>query len=154
MLEKVIGSTMAKVRRPRFFTRNANGTVEASHGADDASAAPDSANFLRTSSPTLSALRRQIRGATQPICPVFIPDVLRQTRPVMNTPTPTVSGNTKLALSREEAAHAIGVSAITVDRLTKRGLLRPSRATRRPLYPVWEIERFLRETCVEIDKNQ
>lgn len=72
----------------------------------------------------------------------------------MNTPTPTVSGNTKLALSREEAAHAIGVSAITVDRLTKRGLLRPSRATRRPLYPVWEIERFLRETCVEIDKNQ
>jgi hypothetical protein len=33
-----------------------------------------------------------------------------------------------------------------VDRLAKRGLIHPSRATRRPLYPVWEIERFLRET--------
>ena len=53
----------------------------------------------------------------------------------------------KLALSRSEAAEAIGVSPITIDRLTKRGLLNPSRATRRPLYPIWEIERFLRETC-------
>jgi hypothetical protein len=52
----------------------------------------------------------------------------------------------KLGLTRLEAAQAIGQSAVTVDRLTKRGLLRPSRATRRPIYPVWEIERFLRET--------
>jgi len=52
----------------------------------------------------------------------------------------------KLALTRTEAAQAIGVSPITVDRLVKRGLLNPSRATRRPLFPVWEIERFLRET--------
>lgn len=52
----------------------------------------------------------------------------------------------KLALTREEAGESLGVSAITIDRLAKRGLLRPSRATRRPLYPVWEIERFLRET--------
>ncbi len=52
----------------------------------------------------------------------------------------------KLALSRVETAHALGVTAVTVDRLTKRGLLRPSRATRRPLFPVWEIERFLRDT--------
>ena len=57
----------------------------------------------------------------------------------------------KLALSRTEAADAIGVSPITIDRLTKRGLLNPSRATRRPLYPVWEIERFLRETTGRID---
>jgi len=56
----------------------------------------------------------------------------------------------KLALSRVEAADSLGVSAVTIDRLTKRGLLRPSRATRRPLYPVWEIERFLRETSEEI----
>lgn len=52
----------------------------------------------------------------------------------------------KLALTREEAGESLGISAITVDRLAKRGLLRPSRATRRPLYPVWEIERFLKET--------
>ena len=52
----------------------------------------------------------------------------------------------KLALSRKEAAAALGVSPATVDRLTVRGLLRPSRATRRPLYAVEEINRFLRET--------
>lgn len=56
----------------------------------------------------------------------------------------------KLALTREEAAEALGVSAITVNRLAKRGLLHPSRATRRPLYPVWEIERFLRETTASL----
>ena len=52
----------------------------------------------------------------------------------------------KLALTRIEAAQALGVRPITVDRLAKRGLLRPSRATRRPLYSLKEIERFLRET--------
>lgn len=57
---------------------------------------------------------------------------------------------TKLALSRVQTAEALGVSAITVDRLVKRGLLKPSRATRRPLFPVWEIERFLRETTGEV----
>jgi Helix-turn-helix domain len=56
----------------------------------------------------------------------------------------------KLALTREEAGEALGISAVTVDRLAKRGLLRPSRATRRPLYPVWEIERFLRETTAAL----
>ena len=52
----------------------------------------------------------------------------------------------RLALTRLEAAKAIGVSAPTIDRLTQRGLLRPSRATRRPLYAVKEIERFLKAT--------
>jgi DNA-binding transcriptional MerR regulator len=52
----------------------------------------------------------------------------------------------KLALTRVEAAEAIGVTPVTIDRLARRGLLNPSRATRRPLYPVWEIERFLRDT--------
>ncbi len=54
----------------------------------------------------------------------------------------------KLALSRNEAAEALGVSAVTIDRLTKRGKLNPSRATRRPLYSVKEIERFLKDTTV------
>jgi len=57
----------------------------------------------------------------------------------------------KLALSRVEAAESIGVTPVTVDRLAKRGLLHPSRATRRPLYPIWEIERFLRDTSQSIE---
>lgn len=63
--------------------------------------------------------------------------------PVKNSNVP------KLALTREEAAQAIGVHPITISRLTERGLLRPSHATRRPLYPVTEIERFLRDTASE-----
>lgn len=69
----------------------------------------------------------------------------------MDTPDITRKHPGKLALSRIEAAEALGISAVTVDRLTARGLLRPSRATRRPLYPVWELERFLRETCSTIE---
>jgi hypothetical protein len=64
----------------------------------------------------------------------------------METQLSTFSSSHKLALTRVEAAKSLGVCALTVDRLAKRGLLRPSRATRRPLYPVWELERFLRET--------
>jgi hypothetical protein len=56
----------------------------------------------------------------------------------------------KLALSRVEAANALGISPISIDRLVKRGLLYPSRATRRPLFPTWELERFLRETSQKI----
>ncbi|MGJ3242526.1 MAG: helix-turn-helix domain-containing protein [Opitutales bacterium] len=57
----------------------------------------------------------------------------------------------RLAYSRVEAAAILGVKPVTVDRLAKRGLLRPSRATRRPLYPHWELERFLRETSADIE---
>ena len=64
----------------------------------------------------------------------------------MNNPDTSLNRNVILALSREETARALGVSAITVDRLAKRGLLHPSRAIRRPVYPVWEVERFLRES--------
>lgn len=56
------------------------------------------------------------------------------------------NGVPKLALTREEAADALGLSVVTIDRLTERGLLNPSRATRRPLFAVSEIERFLKET--------
>jgi hypothetical protein len=45
----------------------------------------------------------------------------------------------RLALSRVEAAELLGLSAVTIDRLTKRGLLRPSRDTRRPIYAVAEL---------------
>lgn len=56
----------------------------------------------------------------------------------------------KLALGRSEAAEALGVSPITIDRLTKRGLLKPSRATRRPLYSIPELERFLKDTTTSL----
>ena len=68
----------------------------------------------------------------------------------MTTPDSTSRLPAKLALTREEAASALGISPVTIDRLTKRGLLHPSRATRRPLYPVWELERFLRETSMAV----
>lgn len=61
---------------------------------------------------------------------------------------PDATDSKRLALTRVEAATAFGVTPVTIDRLCKRGLLRPSRAIRRPLYPVWEIERFLRETSL------
>ena len=64
----------------------------------------------------------------------------------MEKPENTKQHAPKLALTREEAGEALGISAVTVDRLAKRGLLRPSRATRRPLYSITEIERFLRES--------
>jgi hypothetical protein len=59
----------------------------------------------------------------------------------------TSSANTsRLAYGRIEAAEILGVSPDTIDKLRKRGLLKCSLATRRPLYPHWELERFLRET--------
>ena len=54
--------------------------------------------------------------------------------------------NERLAYSRQETAKLLGVSPITIDRLAKRGLLRPSRAIRRPLFSKAEIQRFLEET--------
>lgn len=56
----------------------------------------------------------------------------------------------KLALNRIEAAKALSVSPATLDRLANRGLIFPCRATGRPLYPIAEIERFLRETTAEV----
>ncbi|WOO42362.1 helix-turn-helix domain-containing protein [Rubellicoccus peritrichatus] len=64
----------------------------------------------------------------------------------MKTKAKKRTSKARLAYTREEAAAVLGLSPVSIDRLTKRGLLRPSRATRRPLYPITEIERFLRET--------
>ena len=51
----------------------------------------------------------------------------------------------KLGLNRTEAAKALSVSPATLDRLAQRGLIRPCRATYRPIYWVKELERFLKE---------
>jgi hypothetical protein len=53
---------------------------------------------------------------------------------------------TKLAYNTRETAEVLGLSAITVWRLCKRGLLRSSSALRTKMFSKAEIERFLRET--------
>lgn len=56
-----------------------------------------------------------------------------------------------MALNRNEAAAILGISAVSIDRLVKRGLLRPSMALRSPLFSIREIERFLQETSERIE---
>lgn len=65
--------------------------------------------------------------------------------------TDTHESRPKLALSRKEAAEALGISTMTLDRLVARGLIHPSRATRRPMFPIPELERFLRDTSKQIE---
>lgn len=63
--------------------------------------------------------------------------------PTSRIATPVVP---RLALTALETADALGYdSVVTIHRLVKRGLLHPSRATRNFVFPVWEIERFLRD---------
>ncbi|MBU3665628.1 MAG: helix-turn-helix domain-containing protein [Chthoniobacterales bacterium] len=52
----------------------------------------------------------------------------------------------RLAYNAEETAQALGISLVTLWRLEKRGLLKPSRALRHPRWSRTEIERFLEET--------
>jgi hypothetical protein len=50
------------------------------------------------------------------------------------------------ALKLQQARQYLGgLSVPTMHRLVKRGLLRPNRATRHLLFPLVELERFLRE---------
>jgi hypothetical protein len=67
------------------------------------------------------------------------------------TPLDVTAGRQiKLALTRREAAAALGISPATLDRLTRRRLLVPSRVTRRPLYPLFELHRFLNDGAAEL----
>ena len=56
----------------------------------------------------------------------------------------------KKGYKRAEAATYLGISKVTLDRLTKRGLLHPSRALRHPIYIKEDLDRFLRETSEPI----
>lgn len=60
-----------------------------------------------------------------------------------NSVLPAKGDLAPLALNREAAAKALGVSLPTLDRFVVRGLLRPSRACRRPLFSLEELKRFL-----------
>jgi len=89
----------------------------------------------------------------------FFRDILREELPgILNTildakrqfhgmPAKT----TKLAVSAGEAAELLSVSRTTVGRLTKRGLIHPVKATRKPVYAVVELQRFLDETTRPIE---
>jgi hypothetical protein len=57
----------------------------------------------------------------------------------------------KKGFKRAEAAIYLGVAKITIDRLTQRGLLHPSRALRHPIYSRDDLDRFLRETSALIE---
>jgi hypothetical protein len=46
---------------------------------------------------------------------------------------------------KEARAYLGGLSTPTMHRLIKRGLLKPNRATRHLLFPLSELDRFLRE---------
>lgn len=59
----------------------------------------------------------------------------------------------KKGFKRAEAATYLGVTAVTIDRLTKRGLLHPSRALRHPIYSRDDLDRFLEETSRPILEN-
>ena len=52
----------------------------------------------------------------------------------------------RLAFNAEETAQALGISLVTLWRLERRELLKPSRALRPPRWSRTEIERLLEET--------
>jgi hypothetical protein len=55
----------------------------------------------------------------------------------------------RLAYTMRETAQLLGCNYQTVFRLSKRGLLRSSSALRTKMFPVVEIERFLRDTSAK-----
>jgi len=52
----------------------------------------------------------------------------------------------KLAFNLNETAAALSLSDRSVRRLVKAGLLRPSLASRRFIFSIFELQRFLRDT--------
>jgi excisionase family DNA binding protein len=58
---------------------------------------------------------------------------------VTKQPQPELRG----ALQIVESSLYLGCSVMTVRRLVRRGLLKPNRATKRLLFPLKELDRFL-----------
>ncbi len=52
---------------------------------------------------------------------------------------------TKQVFTREEACDFLRIGKVTLWSLTKRGLLRPNRATGKPLYLREDLDRFMRD---------
>ena len=83
-----------------------------------------------------------IRDILRDELPRILATVLQAKLPGISTTVPT----TKLALPAAEAAELLSISRTTLGRLTKRGLIHPVKATRKPVYAVSELQRFLDET--------
>ena len=72
----------------------------------------------------------------------------------LRTVTQSVSSSPelpKIGYNKVEAGKILGMSPMTVDRLVARGLLSPSRGTRRPMFTMEELERYMRETSERIE---
>jgi hypothetical protein len=52
----------------------------------------------------------------------------------------------QISFTRRQAAAMLGISVESLDRLVVRGLIKPSRALRKPLFTRDELERFLGDT--------
>jgi len=89
---------------------------------------------------TAEQLERCIQAAQRALSPAPQPAPV----PVA---VPVESFRDRLALNTAETAKALGVSRVTVYRLWRRGLLKPSLSLRTPLFAVSEIERFLRSSA-------
>jgi len=104
---------------------------------------------------------REMLGGQLPPEPVFVNLTAEQlarcieaARRVMTPPPPAPPVNVvpvpvmeqRLAYTSVETARLLGVSKVTLWRLCKRGLIRPSLALRTSLFSRTEIERFLRDT--------
>jgi hypothetical protein len=58
----------------------------------------------------------------------------------------TSSGLPRLGFTMKETAAILNISYMSVFRLTKRGLLKPSNGLRTKIFSLQEIERYLRDT--------
>lgn len=56
-----------------------------------------------------------------------------------------VLNDSRMQVGLAEAARMLGCSSATLYRLVQRGLIHPNRATRRYLFPIKELERFIAE---------
>ncbi len=96
---------------------------------------------LTTAEAILSELRgrqaRETGDALRPL-PYLIP---AKDKPVRNDPQ-------QLVYTPKQAAQALGISTVSLWRLEKRGLIKPSRALRTPRFTRAEIDRFLKDTTV------
>jgi len=68
---------------------------------------------------------------------------------LLNERLPTLPPvDNRLQIGRAEASRRLGCSPWTLDRLVRRGLIHPNVATRHPMYPLKELERFIKECSV------
>jgi Helix-turn-helix domain len=63
----------------------------------------------------------------------------------LNGPNSASALPLKGALKTTAAAEYLALTPLTLRKLMKRGLLKPNRATRHLLFPISELDRFLRD---------